>query len=70
MKSVCKIQPIRAEIYENGVLYQKPCGLKYSTEEVHCEKYHDRTCEYMALKHINQQQLEAYDELKRKGEIL
>ena len=67
MKPICKIQPIRAEIYENGVLYQKPCGLKYSTEEVHCEKYTNRTCEYMMYKLITDQQ-EEY--LKFKGEIL
>lgn len=60
MKSICNIEPIRAEVYNNGIIYIKPCKVRYSErEEVHCEKYTDRTCEYMALKHIERQQKEA-----------
>jgi hypothetical protein len=66
MKEICDLEPKRAIIPENGsdVIYVKPCGIKYTEHhEVHCNKYKDRTCEYLALKHIEQQQLEQYNEL-------
>jgi len=67
-KSVCKISPKKIEVYANGHLNVKPCGVKYSEyEEVHCDKYTDRTCEYMMLKVISEQE-EEY--LKFKGEML
>lgn len=43
-KKVCKIEPIRGEIFENGIRYQLPCGVKYNhlnngkKYEVHCDK--------------------------------
>ena len=65
MTKVCNIEPIRAIVYENAIQFVKPCGVKYiegamKKEEVHCKKYEDRTCEYMAKKHIEQQQIEEY----------
>ena len=61
MKEVCNITPTRAEVYENRIIYFKPCGVKYSDKhEVHCEKYANGMCEYIVKKHIEQQQLESY----------
>jgi uncharacterized membrane protein YheB (UPF0754 family) len=60
-EKICKIEPKRAIIPENGsdVIYVLPCGVKYTEKhEVHCSKYEDRTCEYMVLKHIKKQQEE------------
>jgi hypothetical protein len=59
---ICTIKPKRAIVYENGrdITYVKPCGVKYlDKHEVHCSKYGDRTCEYMALEHVKKQQNEA-----------
>ena len=62
MTKICNIEPVRAIIgYSREIIYVKPCGVKYTDKhEVHCQKYADITCEYMALKHINQQQIEDY----------
>jgi hypothetical protein len=60
-EKICKINPIRGEVYENGIQWVLPCGVKYTDRhEVHCVKYKERTCEYLALNHINQQQIEEY----------
>jgi hypothetical protein len=59
-KKICNIEPKMAEVYPNGVIYIKPCGVRYSERhEVHCEKFANRTCEYMALEHIKRQQKDA-----------
>ena len=55
-KKICKIEPTRAEVFENGIVYVKPCGVKYTDKhEVHCKKYADRNCEYMLKEHIKRQ---------------
>ena len=60
-EKICNIEPTRAEVYQNGIRYVKPCGVKYSERhEVHCVKYKDRTCEYIVKNHITQQQIEEY----------
>jgi hypothetical protein len=59
---ICKIEPTRAIVYENGkpIVYVLPCGVRYTAKhEVHCSKFGDRTCEYMALEHIKRQQTES-----------
>jgi hypothetical protein len=58
-KKICKIEPKRAIVYENGspIVYVKPCNVKYTDKhEVHCKKWEERTCEYMALEHVKRQQ--------------
>ena len=59
---VCKVEPKRAIVYENGkpIVYVLPCGVKYTTNhEVHCSKWEERTCEYMVLEHVKKQQADA-----------
>jgi hypothetical protein len=71
-KSVCHVEPIRAEVYQNGIVYVKPCKVKYTDKhEVHCDKY-PYDCEYVVKNYI-QSQMEDYEEpetLRFKGEIL
>ena len=58
---VCKVEPKRAIVYENGspIVYVLPCGVRYSDKhEVHCSKFSERTCEYLVLEHITEQQEE------------
>lgn len=61
MKKICNIEPKRIIIPENGsdLIYIKPCGVRYTDKhEVHCKKFEERTCEYMALDYIKKQQEE------------
>ena len=61
MTKICKLKPTRGEVYDNGILLIKPCGIKYSEgTEIECDRYAGRTCKYMLYHHIDQQQLEAY----------
>ena len=62
MTKICNIQPTRAIVgYSRELIFVKPCGVKYTEKhEVHCKRFEERDCEYMALKHINQQQIEEY----------
>ena len=69
MSKVCTIEPTRAIVgYSHELIFVKPCGVRYTDRhEVHCSKFEDRTCEYMAKKMITEQ----YEEqLRQNGEIL
>ena len=48
LEDICLVKPKRIVMDSSGLFFQKPCGALYKkNDEVHCEAYKNKTCEYL-----------------------